>query len=1326
MVRGASKRSTYFDGPRHVATKSMHVNTNSMHADTPHTEDSPNQPQPSNKPLKSGLKASPFKDTLAAIAVQRRVLFNPQEDASPSKDTLAAIAIQRAVLFNPQEVASPSKDTLAAMAVQRRALPSNDSLAAMAVQRRASPSKDTLAAMAVQRRVLFNTHVDISLVPEQLVTTPPQHWSADSIPATSQDHNTDSKTTETKAATLARRSTKPADLITNPSPPPLHQQSAPKPPVTSPPVPKPTRLPKPLGLVLSRLNLALTADQVEIYHDSQDPSDPSDLVFLRGTNLRYDTSFTFTPTVQTVVRSNRTYTTPGTQSAMSALSLEAYDLKLVKPHDDAAALAAVAVPAGGAASRRPPKAGHGKSQSWGAGNGVSSKVASEAKGMKLTRQETDKLVTDVDFGGGLIMSAACLLLKQGKPANLALSMRHRNVKAGLAAQDMSRPIRIVAQDLRFLCSAALRDTCIATFEHIIAAFRMPTPTRLAKLQQMHSNGLWREGSGLHQYSNPHTSMEDPPVDYRKLSSPPQGRGLPVDYRKVSPPPRGGVRSRQIEAQARELVRVEEEDIIRRIKMKKVQSQDPEGAAHNSDDENTVRGADSAGLDSFSEFTRFNPDGLTAAPVRVQRYEVEFVHVQMDRPTAAPVRVQRYVVEFDHVQVNFDPEDGGGSGRVLLSADSALLAGYPLSTSQKVNFNPEDGGGGGGVILSADSALLAGYPLSTSQQVITSFNMVNFDPEDGGGGGRVLLSADSALLAGYLLPTSQQVITSFNMEHIQAYTIRNEGGVNTCARPPWLQIQNGKICPQTAIASSHLRVQKVLDPFRLHVTSTRPQIQNGKICPLTAIASSHLRVQKVLDPFRLHVTSTRPHELGASVPDATTSCNQGSGGSLPGSPTDSPNTLPSLASMKQAPKRISSPSFNDVGNGDNGASITPQQTLSISVPTIIGELDSWQFEVLAEVITSIIARPPPQVKLLLHTEPSKPSVDSSPEVVAGVLPSKPSVDSSLEVVAGMVKLLLPREPSKPSVGSSPEVVAGMVKLLVSREPSKLSVDSSPEVVAGMVKLLLPREPSKPSVDSSPEVVAGMVRVQHMEEELRCLQHELCTVSVHSVDLQMAANVVPAKSSPHQSSVSFTGSPSAGFKEGVGLIFSSPSSSSTGPTMRGLPGTGLPPAPDRGLGMLMLQGPLARNSNEHQHMLGGSGAFGGGGASTSQRMLMLQGPLARSSTEHQQLYRGGGVFGGSGTSTSQSVYNALNSSGVQIVDEHGMLVALKHMSASLSPAQSQSQVAHHMSSYTDRGGSKGHRHRSMIVLRNQDIMLQWWHTTCPPTPTVEDPKGTGTAP
>eukprot|EP00798_Chlamydomonas_sp_ICE-L_P007148 gene7148-255_t len=30
---------------------------------------------------------------------------------------------------------------------------------------------------------------------------------------------------------------------------------------------------------------------------------------------------------------------------------------------------------------------------------------------------------------------------------------------------------------------------------------------------------------------------------------------------------------------------------------------------------------------------------------------------------------------------------------------------------------------------------------------------------------------------------------------------------------------------------------------------------------------------------------------------------------------------------------------------------------------------------------------------------------------------------------------------------------------------------------------------------------------------------------------------------------------------------------------------------------------------------------------------------------------------------------------------------------------------MSSYTDRGGSKGHRHRSMIVLRNQDIMIQW---------------------
>ncbi len=57
-------------------------------------------------------------------------------------------------------------------------------------------------------------------------------------------------------------------------------------------------------------------------------------------------------------------------------------------------------------------------------------------------------------------------------------------------------------------------------------------------------------------------------------------------------------------------------------------------------------------------------------------------------------------------------------------------------------------------------------------------------------------------------------------------------------------------------------------------------------------------------------------------------------------------------------------LGESGGGDSA--LLPQRQLSVMVPSVEGELDSWQFEVLMDVMQNIMARPLPTVRMFVSS------------------------------------------------------------------------------------------------------------------------------------------------------------------------------------------------------------------------------------------------------------------------------------------------------------------------------------------------------------------------
>ncbi|KAG1679439.1 hypothetical protein FOA52_007731 [Chlamydomonas sp. UWO 241] len=115
----------------------------------------------------------------------------------------------------------------------------------------------------------------------------------------------------------------------------------------------PPRAKKGLGALLTRLDLDMNADVLEVHHDAQDADDPSDLIFLRSSNVGFSLSFGYASGVAARATSVGTRMVPVNTSHLSNLRLEAYELRLHKPPDDSDVAAACAAAAAGMKPPRP-------------------------------------------------------------------------------------------------------------------------------------------------------------------------------------------------------------------------------------------------------------------------------------------------------------------------------------------------------------------------------------------------------------------------------------------------------------------------------------------------------------------------------------------------------------------------------------------------------------------------------------------------------------------------------------------------------------------------------------------------------------------------------------------------------------------------------------------------------------------------------------------------------------------------------------------------------------------------------------------------------------
>lgn len=182
------------------------------------------------------------------------------------------------------------------------------------------------------------------------------------------------------------------------------------------------------------------------------------------------------------------------------------------------------------------------------------------------------------------------------------------------------------------------------------------------------------------------------------------------------------------------------------------------------------------------------------------------------------------------------------------------------------------------------------------------------------------------------------------------------------------------------AAGPVNIQRILMPFKVHLVSTREANTRAAASQQAAAEPSPaLSPRGSIDTGSMHIGW--PAVL---PPPSSGSASRGHSQSLPQLPGNSAHG----GNTRSNPSGGGAGAPGAGGGGAGVGALVPAarqrqrmaaQELSISVPAIEGCMDSWQFEILLDVINNTAAAPLPQVALLTRSDVMSPEVEAHPDV-----------------------------------------------------------------------------------------------------------------------------------------------------------------------------------------------------------------------------------------------------------------------------------------------------------------------------------------------------------
>ncbi|GAX73762.1 hypothetical protein CEUSTIGMA_g1213.t1 [Chlamydomonas eustigma] len=691
-----------------------------------------------------------------------------------------------------------------------------------------------------------------------------------------------------------------------------------------------------LGQLIMKLDMNASADVLEIHHDAQDHNDPSDLVCLRSSNVRFSQAFSYQKVMKSEKRPSRDVSWMHNEASRTSISLEAYELKLSKPCNDSVAAAASAVQAA---------------------------LRSRQGTMNHTSADETPL-PDIAGDAGVIMTASCLLVRQA-PMQISQNLKMSGVVTNKLTH---RPMRLVMQDLKCMYTPELRNAFISTFTHIQNGFKHGAEPPKPRCKDNSNPEHMRTTSGAVEVGmmaeDPQSSSATtpPPPSYDRQHRPHGSAGF-QDKDSVSVGKSGMVSLEDIlreeEAIVAYLKRLKQEESAKKEEIIQAGAWASGAGESSASQRSTMDSYDNvedddhipaiSDLKSMVHNLRSSVADMGMAEMMYTPAGRHFNRIASSAASASSNHrhlQHNHDSQLHHVSVHRPTTSssnysGGSGGRVLLPGGSSASS---RVWSGRDDFAEVHGWASGvsrdskpGSSESSTATTAAGPPLYTNAgaSVLTAsalhlsyeieFIHVQFAlvPEIGAAG--LLVATDSALLAGYNNRATQERITSLNLEHLQAYALAAKD--SSTAEPittkppafPWLDIINGKLTP---VASSLVRTTSTSATMR-HSSGMPPASSSSAAAASAATASRPVggKLYKILTPFKFHVLRTKPMDE---------------------EDLQEINALPPLRPPTQEIIK-----------------------LSIHLPTLEGELESWQFYLVLAIITEVIASPMPKVNLLLQ-------------------------------------------------------------------------------------------------------------------------------------------------------------------------------------------------------------------------------------------------------------------------------------------------------------------------------------------------------------------------
>ncbi|WIA10179.1 hypothetical protein OEZ85_010383 [Tetradesmus obliquus] len=675
-----------------------------------------------------------------------------------------------------------------------------------------------------------------------------------------------------------------------------------------------------MPLLKQQVEIALTADVFRVHHDAQDAEDPSDMVYIALSSVRYMNTFTYSRYRRTQQFSNGSRLKDSMRQFMASLSVEAYDMKIIKPQGDelsamlggSAAAAAAGAAWGSSAGLGTPAGGRRGGpdhldrvrQGYGAAAGASGQGSpsrgSPLKGSRLGNAggaAAEEEASDLPgFNQGLIAAAACFLLRQA-PADSAAAAAQA-LQPGVIPVDPppipKRPIRMIAQDVKLLCPGELRDTCMLLFHHIQKSFsgiafgqpRGPTRISTQKNQQQQQSGESGGGSGSPKAAGMARSRSDgaEALNLSRNSTGAASAGATQLQRHGSGEvgsAAGAAQGGQGSGSSSMVSSVfDEELMLQRILQENRAAAEAAAAAAGARDRagkqrrprsagdlaacsTSSVGSDTAAADDYGAAAAAAGAGHAAVAVRAVK-----------GPAAAGPRAVTVVAGADDESPRSVHSDDGSRASVDSSG-----SGSPRAQQQQSSGGKEE--------------VLLEYEIEFVQVQV---NLVSDNAR-----GSLVLGTNSALLMGHLNPARLERSVSFKMDQVQAHVMCSEG--NPQQAPLWLEIANGKLATPAGAESI---MRQVLLPFKCQLVTTKQAANSATAAALNGGPVSGAQMQ-IQPPSQQDRNGRRSSSSG----------------------------LPAA-----------------------GFAASAAQELRLHVPAIGARLDSRQFEVLVDVIQNIAMAPLP--------------------------------------------------------------------------------------------------------------------------------------------------------------------------------------------------------------------------------------------------------------------------------------------------------------------------------------------------------------------------------